>query len=62
MYRTWAINIPVLHKRSHNNALTIVTESVTFNQLLSQPSFQGLSPSVSGHGNLKDNGDEVATL
>lgn len=29
IYRTGAINIPVLHKRNLKNALTIVTESVT---------------------------------
>ena len=51
IYRTWAINIPVLLKRNLKNVLTIVTESVTSNELLKQPSFQGctrLRPQVTG--------------
>ena len=63
IYRTWAINFPVIHKRNLKNALTIVTESVT-NELLNQASFQGLTRLPSpGHGNSRDNGDEqVVTL
>ena len=36
IYRTWAINFPVIHKRSLKNALTIVTESVTLMNYLTK--------------------------
>ena len=36
IYRTWAINFPVIHKRNLKNALTFVKESVTLMNYLTK--------------------------